>query len=55
MSDGTSTRGGLSGWILKRMTILLPPLDEQKKIVDILEKIDRKIEVNNAINHNLAV
>lgn len=53
LSDGTSTRGGLSGWILKRMTILLPPLDEQKKIVDILEKIDRKIEVNNAINHNL--
>ena len=34
--------------------ILLPPLDEQKKIVDILEKIDRKIEDNNAINHNLA-
>lgn len=54
LSDGTSTRGGLSGWILKRMTILLPSIEEQKKIVDILEKIDRKIELNERINDNLA-
>ncbi len=54
LSDGTSTRGGLSGWILKRMEIQLPPLDEQKKIVSILEGIDRKIEINNRINDNLA-
>ena len=53
LSDGTSTRGGLSGWILKRMTILLPSIEEQKKIVDILEKIDRKIELNERINDNL--
>lgn len=26
LSDGTSTRGGLSGWIVKRMEIYLPPL-----------------------------
>ncbi len=54
LSDGTSTRGGLSGWILKRMDIELPPLDEQKKIVGILEGIDRKIEINTEINDNLA-
>ncbi len=53
LSDGTSTRGGLSGWILKRMDIELPPLDGQKKIVNILEGIDRKIEINNKINDNL--
>ncbi len=53
LSDGTSTRGGLSGWILKRMEIDLPPVEEQKKIVGILEGIDRKIEINNAINDNL--
>lgn len=53
LSDGTSTRGGLSGWILKRMEIDLPPLQEQEKIVSILEVLDRKIELNTAINENL--
>ena len=53
LSDGTSTRGGLSGWILKRMEIKLPPKSSQKKIIGILYSIDRKIEENNAINNNL--
>ncbi len=53
LSDGTSTRGGLSGWILKRMEIKLPPKSSQKKIIDILYSIDRKIEENKAINNNL--
>ena len=53
LSDGTSTRGGLSGWILKRMEIKLPPKPSQKKIIDILYSIDRKIEENKAINNNL--
>lgn len=53
LSDGTSTRGGLSGWILKRMEINLPPLYLQKKIVSILETLDRKIEENERINNNL--
>ena len=54
LSDGTSTRGGLSGWIVKRMEINLPSIIEQKRIVALLESIDEKIELNNAINHNLA-
>lgn len=53
LSDGTSTRGGLSGWIVKRMEINLPPLTLQKQIVDILFTIDEKIEINKAINKNL--
>ena len=53
LSDGTSTRGGLSGWILKRMTIMLPPLPEQKKIAAILSALDEKIAINRAINDNL--
>lgn len=53
LSDGTSTRGGLSGWILKRMEIKLPPISLQEKIVDILYSIDKKIEENNMINNNL--
>lgn len=54
LSDGTSTRGGLSGWILKRMKISVPPISEQSKIVEILYSLDRKIEINNQINKNLA-
>ena len=53
LSDGTSTRGGLSGWILKRMEIKVPPISLQEKIVDVLYSIDKKIEENNAINNNL--
>ena len=53
LSDGTSTRGGLSGWIVRRMTIKLPPIDIQKKIIDVLYAIDQKIECNIAINKNL--
>ena len=53
LSDGTSTRGGLSGWIVKKMEIDLPSLDVQKKIVSILFSIDNKIELNNKINDNL--
>jgi len=53
LSDGTSTRGGLSGWILRRMDIRLPSTSVQKKIVDILYSIDQKIEQNTAINNNL--
>ena len=54
LSDGTSTRGGLSGWILKRMDIGLPSLVEQEKIVGILSALDYKIAMNNAINNHLA-
>ena len=53
LSDGTSTRGGLSGWILKRMEINLPPIEEQKRISALLRVIDKRIELNTAINDNL--
>lgn len=54
LSDGTSTRGGLSGWIVKRMEINVPPVNIQERVVTILQDIDEKIELNNAINDNLA-
>jgi len=44
LSDGTSTRGGLSGWIMKRMEIRLPSITIQQKIVEILYDIDKRIE-----------
>ena len=53
LSDGTSTRGGLSGWIVKRMEINLPSFDVQNKIVSILESLDIMIENNKRINKNL--
>ena len=53
LSDGTSTRGSLSGKILKDLKIYLPSLDEQQKIASILKSLDDKIEVNRKINENL--
>jgi len=53
LSDGTSTRGGLSGWIMKRMEIRLPSITIQQRSVDILYDIDKKIELNRQINTNL--
>ena len=53
LTDGTSTRGGLSGWIVKRMEIYIPDIDEQRKIASILSALDRKIMVNEEINKNL--
>lgn len=53
LSDGTSTRGGLSGRIIKKMSINLPSLKIQSKIIDILYTIDKKIEENRHINKNL--
>ena len=53
LSDGTSTRGSLSGKILKDLNIYLPPLNEQKRIASILKSLDDKIECNKRINENL--
>ena len=55
LSDGTSTRGGLSGWIVKRIEIQIPCIAEQCTIARILKSLDEKIEVNNKINKNLEV
>ena len=41
--------------IIGRFEISLPSLGEQRRIVDILIAIDRKIEINKRINDNLAV
>lgn len=38
----------------KRMPFLFPSVDEQRKITAICSAIDSKIQVNNAINKNLA-
>ena len=37
----------------RKVEIELPSLDEQKRIVSILDSLSNKIELNNRINHNL--
>lgn len=53
LSDGTSTRGSLSGKIMKQLSIKLPPLNIQHRIASILSSLDSKIETNNKINAKL--
>lgn len=38
---------------IKRMSVLVPSLTMQKKIVDVLKPIDDKIQINSSINNNL--
>ena len=40
--------------IVKDFDIVIPSIQTQNKIVDILSRLDDKIELNNAINENLA-
>lgn len=39
---------------IKRMSVVIPSLDVQRKIVSYIKPIDDKIELNNEINNNLA-
>lgn len=48
-----STQKAITIDSLKKFNILLPSLEEQKKIASILSALDDKIELNNRINKNL--
>jgi type I restriction enzyme S subunit len=52
-----NTHGAVFDTITKetfnRIEFNLPPLDEQKRIADVLSALDDKIEINNKINENL--
>lgn len=52
-ASGSGQRYTLTLDSLENIPILLPNLEIQRKIGDIFSNIDRKIEVNNAINNNL--
>lgn len=49
-----STRAYLGITAQRKLPVVLPPLDEQEKIADILGAIDKKISINHQINDNLA-
>ena len=52
-ATGSGMRYTLSIQTLYDMPILLPSLEEQEYIGNIFSTIDRKIELNRSINHNL--
>ena len=50
---GTSGRQRVQNDVLAKMELSLPPLDQQKKIADILSSLDEKIELNRRMNETL--
>ncbi len=48
-----STRGNMSAQDFAECPIILPKRNQQNLLANILSKIDRKIELNHTINHNL--
>ena len=51
--SGQSAQPGLSVKVLAQQEADMPPLEQQKKVVNILSAIEDKIELNNRINKNL--
>lgn len=49
LSTGEGGRGGLNLGIIKNLDVLLPPLDEQKKIAEILGTCDRALEITEKL------
>ena len=52
-ASGSGQRYTLSIQTIEEMPILLPEIEEQKQIGKLFSNIDRKIEINRAINRNL--
>ena len=48
-----STFQEVSGSVVKNLSFLIPPKQEQEKISNILSKLDKKIELNQEMNENL--
>lgn len=53
VSQNSSTMPSINFGILNKLEIEIPSIDNQIKIVKILNDIDKKIELNNEINNNL--
>lgn len=52
-NTGGSVQAYISSALLKDITVLLPDTDTIQKVTSILDKLDKKIKVNKAINDNL--
>ena len=51
---GSSGRQRVQTDVVANLDIELPPLEEQRKIGELLKTFDDKIKLNNEINNNLA-
>ena len=51
--DTGATRGNINAQTYGSMEIKLPPRNIQDQLVDVLSSLDKKIKLNNRINHNL--
>lgn len=48
-NKGSSLKGGINGSILSQLLVVCPPLPEQRKIAAVLAKIQRAVELQEAI------
>lgn len=55
LASAGATRNALTKRMIEQLEIKLPPLEEQQKIVTVLDILQKKIEINRQINDNLAV
>lgn len=55
LASGGATRNALTKKMLEELEIEIPTIEEQKKIVSIVDDLQRKIKKNNEINENLQV
>lgn len=53
ISDSSSSRGSLTGKILKDLPIDVPPLKIQNNVVNFIDSVDKRIELNKKIIANL--
>lgn len=53
LASGGATRNALTKDMINNLELELPTIEEQRKIVAVLDDIQRKIDFNNAINENL--
>lgn len=53
LASAGATRNALTKGMIEQMELALPPLDEQRRIVGLLDALQKKIHTNNKINDNL--
>ena len=53
LASGGATRNALTKDMINNLELELPTIEEQQKVVAVLDDIQKKIDFNNAINENL--
>lgn len=54
LAAGGATRNALTKGMIEDLEIEIPPIQEQKRIVSLIDDIQSKIRVNEEVNENLA-